>query len=323
MKTRKLIIACGVPLGVAGLLLVLSVLSLSPTISPSTRAEAEQAAPSDWPQLARDAQRSNYTPHQVNPPYCYIWKWYEVPFASRAQPVVVAGRLFMGGMNGILYARDASTGAPLWTFAGDGSPIRHSAGVMGDTVVFSTHGGNTFALNAANGALRWQRYTGPSATAPLMDAGRSRVVVASTDGRLTALRLSDGSVVWQHQSDAPILTSPALSRDGALVFSGNEALYAFALNAETGALAWRTRLYGQSMSERYPVVLSDTVIYRSQPLYSQWQLLAEGDEVMNQAGPVNPDWDADWAAIRPYITAYLAANPHKQTFFVLDARTGA
>jgi polyvinyl alcohol dehydrogenase (cytochrome) len=119
----------------------------------------------DWPQLGRDAQRSNYSPLQVNPPYCYIWKWYEVPFASRAQPVVAAGRLFIGGLDGVLYARDASTGASLWTFAGDGSPIRHSPGVMSGTVVFSTHGGNTFALDAATGALRWQRFTGRSATA--------------------------------------------------------------------------------------------------------------------------------------------------------------
>lgn len=58
----------------------------------------------DWLQLARNAQRSNDTPHQVDPPYCYIWKWYEVPFASRAQPVVVAGRLFIGGMDGVLCA---------------------------------------------------------------------------------------------------------------------------------------------------------------------------------------------------------------------------
>ncbi|MCS6849243.1 MAG: PQQ-binding-like beta-propeller repeat protein [Anaerolineae bacterium] len=286
-------------------------------------AEASQSASlQDWSQLAHDAQRSNYTPHQVNPPYCYIWKWYEVPFASRAQPVVVAGRLFIGGMDGVLYARNASTGASLWTFAGDGSPIRHSAGVMSDTVVFSTHTGNTFALNAVDGSLRWQRYTGPSATAPLMDNARGWVFVASTNGALTALRLSDGAVMWQHQSDAPILTTPALSRDGSLVFAGNEAIYAFALNAGTGALVWRTRLYGQSLSERYPVVLSDVVIYRSQSLYPQPYLLAEGDQVMDQAGPVNPDWDADWNAIQPFITNYLATNPHKQTLFVLNAASG-
>jgi hypothetical protein len=306
----------------AALLAVVVVATAQETVQRAGQAANQSIPIQDWPQLGRDAQRSNYSPLQVNPPYCYIWKWYEVPFASRAQPVVAAGRLFIGGMDGVFYARNASTGASLWTFAGDGSPIRHSAGVLSDTVVFSTHEGNTFALDAATGALRWQRVTGRSATAPLMDAARNRVVVAATDGRLTALNLSDGAVIWQYQSDAPILTTPALSRDGTLIFAGNEAVRAFALNAETGALVWQAQLYGQSLTERYPVVLSDTVIYRSQPLYALWQLLGEGDTVMNQAGAVNTDWDADWNTIRPHIQNYLAGNPHKQTLFVLDAATG-
>ncbi|MGQ9904867.1 MAG: outer membrane protein assembly factor BamB family protein, partial [Anaerolineae bacterium] len=293
------------------------------SLASASATSAQQTIPAqDWPQLGRDAQRSNYSPLQVNPPYCYIWKWYEAPFASRAQPVVAGGRLFIGSLDGVFYARNASTGASLWTFAGDGSAIRHSAGVLSDTVVFSTHDGNTFALNAATGALLWQRVTGRSAAAPLMDAARNRVVVAATDGRLTALNLSTGTVVWQYQSDAPILTTPALSRDGSLIFAGNEAVRAFAVNADTGALVWQTQLYGQSLTDRYPVVLSDTVIYRSQPLYALWQLLGEGDSVMNQAGAVNANWDADWNAIRPYIQNYLAGNPHKQTLFVLDAATG-
>ncbi|MGQ9481641.1 outer membrane protein assembly factor BamB family protein [Chloroflexus sp.] len=180
---------------------------------------AQRTTPAqDWPQLGRDAQRSNYSPLQVNPP-CYIWKWYEVPFASRAQPVVAGGRPFIDGLDGVLYARHASTGTSLWTFAGDGSAIRHSAGVLSDTVVFSTYDGNTFALNAATGALLWQRFTGCSATAPLMDAACHRVVVAATDGRLTALNLTTGAVVWQYQSNVPVLTIPALSRDGSLSVS--------------------------------------------------------------------------------------------------------
>jgi hypothetical protein len=107
-----------------------------------------------------------------------------------------------------------------------------------------------------------------------------------------------------------------------LIFAGNEAIYAFAVHAETGALVWKTRLYGQSLGERYPVVLRDVVVYRSQPLYALWQLLHEGDAVMNQAGPVRTNWDNDWNAVRPYITSYLTANPHKQTFFVLSTATG-
>ncbi|RCK73220.1 MAG: Serine/threonine protein kinase related protein [Anaerolineae bacterium] len=296
---------------------------------PSARAEttSPQAATSaladaDWPQLGRDPQRSNYSPQQVNPPYCYIWKWYEVPFASRAQPVVAAGRLFIGGMDGVLYARNASTGAHLWTFPGDGSPIRHSAGVAGDLVVFSTHQGNTFALSATTGALRWQRLTGRSATAPLIDTSRNRVIVASTDGRLSALDLNNGNLVWQYDSGAPILTTPSMSHDGRLIFAGNEAIYAFAVNAETGVEVWRTRLYGQSLSERYPVVLPDSVIYRSQPVYSLWQLLHEGDDVLDSGGTIRTDWDEDWQAVKGHILNYLSANPHKQTFFVLNSANG-
>ncbi|MCX7841365.1 MAG: hypothetical protein N2559_18170, partial [Anaerolineae bacterium] len=58
-------------------------------------------------------------------------------------------------------------------------------------------------------------------------------------------------------------------------------------------------------------------------LYPLWQLLGEGDEVLDSAGEIRTDWDADWSVVRPYIINYLAANPHKRTFFVLDAATGA
>lgn len=283
--------------------------------------DANEVLPADWPQLGRDAQHTNYSPQQVNPPYCYAWKWYGVPMASRAQPVVAAGRLFIGGMDGVIYARDATTGAELWKVQTDG-PIRHSAGVLDDTVIFSSHDGFTYALNVVNGAQLWKAATGPSATAPLIDAARGWAYVASTLGKLTALRASDGAVQWTFDAGAPILTSPALSTDGSRVYLGSEAIEAIAVNAQTGAPIWRTRLQGQSLSERYPVVADGVVIYRSQPLYFFHHLLHEGDAVMDSAGSRETDWAADWAKVRPKIVAYLAAQPSKQTFFVLSETTG-
>ncbi|NJM40482.1 MAG: PQQ-like beta-propeller repeat protein, partial [Anaerolineae bacterium] len=97
---------------------------------------------------------------QVDPPYCVAWKWYQVPLSGRSQPVVGNGVLYMGSMNGKLYARDARTGAPKWEFAADG-PIRHTAGVLvgsivggNGLVVFSTYNGlngSTYALDASTG----------------------------------------------------------------------------------------------------------------------------------------------------------------------------
>ena len=299
---------------VSTLLITTGVMTRSP--SPSF------AASGDWPQLGHDPQRTNYTSVQVDPPYCYTWKWYEVPIVSRAQPVVADGRLFIGSMNGLLYARNASTGAPLWSFASQG-PIRHSAGVMGSTVVFSSHDGYTYALNAANGALQWRANTGPSETAPLMDEARGWVYVASGNGKLTALSLANGAQMWQYDAGAPILTSPSLSTDGQTVFLGSEDIRALAVRASDGVERWRALLQGQSLADRYPVVVADTVIYRSQPVYHFHLLLHEGDDIMDQAGSVNSNWDSDWANVRPRIVNYLTAEPAKQTFFVLDAATGA
>lgn len=276
----------------------------------------------DWPQLGHDAQRTNDTSVQVNPPYCYTWKWYEAPIATRAQPVVANGRLFVGSMDGVMYARNASTGASLWAINA-GSPIRHSAGVMSDTVVFTTHAGYTLALDAATGSLKWKTLTGSGSTAPLMDGSLGRVYAASSDGTMSALNLSDGSRIWQYDSGGPILTSPSLSVDGQTIFAGNENIYAIAVNAANGSEIWRTRLQGQSLAERYPVVSGSAVIYRSQPLYFFHVLLQEGDQVMDQAGALSASWAADWANVRPRIIDYLTATPSKQTFFVLNASDGS
>jgi uncharacterized repeat protein (TIGR01451 family) len=303
-------------------LLLVSALLVATGVVTNSPSPAFAAASGDWPQLGHDPQRTNYTSVQVDPPYCYTWKWDEVPIASRAQPVVADGRLFIGSMNGLLYARNASTGAPLWSFASQG-PIRHSAGVAGSTVVFSSHDGYTYGLNVANGALQWKTYTGPSQTAPLMDEARGWVYVASSSGRLTALSLANGAQVWQYDSGAPILTSPALSSDGQTVFLGNEDIRAIAVRASDGGELWRTSLQGQSLADRYPVVAADKVIYRSQPLYFFHLLLHEGDDIMDQAGSVNSDWAADWSNVKPRIVDYLTAQPAKQTFFALNAATGA
>lgn len=275
----------------------------------------------EWPQLGQNAQRSNYSPFQVDPPYCFAWKWYETPMASRAQPVVSRGRLFVGDMEGVLHARDATSGAPLWKYASSG-PIRHSAGVLNGIVVFSSHDGYTYALDEKSGNLRWKTYSGPSATAPLLDQSRNWVYIASTNGDLMALDLASGDKAWVYHSEAPILTSPSLSRDRQTIFTGNEAVIALAINANNGQERWRTALQGQSLSDRYPVVTEDHVIYRSQPLHFFHWLLAEGDEVLENSGSLQASVDEDWELVRPSILAYLESNPDKQTFFVLNTHTG-
>jgi hypothetical protein len=277
----------------------------------------------DWPQLGRDAQHTNYSPQQVDPPFCYAWKWYGAPIASRAQPVVANGVLFVGTLDGTILARNATTGAALWS-ANVGSPIRNAVAATAETVFTGAFRGETVALDATSGAQKWSTDTGSSATAPLLDAASNRLYVASTTGVLTALDAANGAILWQADLGAPILATPALSADGAALYLGVEAAEAVAVRAVDGGVLWRTKLQGQSLAERYPVVAGAQVIFRSQPLDHFHPLLHQGDDVLDKAGAVNrTDWQADWSAVRPQILTYLADNPDKQTFFVLDAVSGA
>jgi len=280
----------------------------------------------DWPQLQHDPQRTGYTPEEVRPPFTYLWKWNEVPFAGRTQPVVANGRLFIGGLDGVMYARDAHTGAPLWSYLTDG-PIRHSAAAYNGRVFFGSYDGCVYALDATNGMLVWRYETGAGiVTAPAV--ADNTVYIGSTDGVFYALNAADGNPRWTYDVGFPILTSAALSIDGSTVYFGAENINAYALNTANGSLKWQTQLQGQSLADRWPVVTGDLVIYRSQSLYNFHKLLHDGDDVMDQAGPygghtLDPaEWVADWAQVRPHIVNYLTDNPDRQTFFALDSDTG-
>lgn len=274
----------------------------------------------DWPQLQHDAQRTGYTLNDASlgsgEHYTYLWKWNEVPFASRTQPVVVNGRLFIGGLDGVLYARDAQTGEHCWTFTTAG-PIRHSAAVYKNQVIFGSHDGKIYALNTTDGKLNWQFQTnGGIATAPAV--ANDTVYIGSTDGVFYALNTNNGDARWSYNVGSPILTSAAVSVDGQSVYFGAENITAYALNAANGSLLWSTRLQGQSLADRWPVVVGDVVIYRSQSLHHFHDLLHDGDDVMDEAGSVSTNWAADWAKVKPKIINHLTENPDQQTFFVLD-----
>ena len=55
----------------AALLAVVVVATAQETVQRAGQAASQSIPIQDWPQLGRDAQRSNYSPLQVNPPYCW------------------------------------------------------------------------------------------------------------------------------------------------------------------------------------------------------------------------------------------------------------
>jgi outer membrane protein assembly factor BamB len=125
---------------------------------------------------------------------------------------VTPGTLFGGGVsydNGRLYATngagdaaalDAKTGAIVWIVRPAG-PLRGSPTVANDNVYVVSQDNQLFAINPADGKVRWNG-SGSSESAGVLGAAapaaaQGTVVAGYSSGELTAYRYENGQVVWQ------------------------------------------------------------------------------------------------------------------------------
>ena len=125
----------------------------------------------------------------------------------RCAPTVAEGRVVTFGVRGVLSCLDAASGKLLWRkddfpgalprFFTAAAPI-----VTGGVCVAQVGGegkGGVVAYDLATGEERW-RWTGDSpayASPVLMTADGVKLIVAETEGKLLALALADGKLVWE------------------------------------------------------------------------------------------------------------------------------
>lgn len=184
-----------------------------------------------------------------------------------SSPAVCGGVVYSVSLDGNLYAVDAASGLEKWRFATQGER-RHTApgmdyaapatevmpdpwdlflsspAVTEDTVYFGSGDNCVYAVNAANGALRWKYKTGDVVHGSPAIAG-GMVYIGSFDTFLYALNAVDGTLVWKFKTgddaQAHLMTGIAGSAcvaDGAVYFGCRDAKV-YALDARSGSLRWQ------------------------------------------------------------------------------------
>jgi outer membrane protein assembly factor BamB len=176
-----------------------------------------------------------------------------------SSPAVANGIVYVGSEDTNLYAVDAKTGRERWRFA-TGAAVSSSPAVVAGVVYVGGMDTYVYAINADSGEQIWKARVGQAFSSPAVVDGVVYVGAAQT---LFALDAKTGNEVWRAQTGGPTECSPAVS--GNSVFIGNDAGTMLAVDRATGTERWRFQAKDAILSS--PAVANGMVYFGSNDKY--------------------------------------------------------
>jgi outer membrane protein assembly factor BamB len=182
---------------------------------------------------------------------------------THSTPTIDAARrlVYIGANSGWFYAFDADDGKLRWRFPTAG-PIKSTAALEGDAVLFTSWDQCLYALHKTDGHLLWRYHTQARAmSSPAVDPTAGRVYAGSHDRRFYCVSRAHGLRRWRAVTGGRIMSSPVIASWGpqrckaVLVGSNDGGLYLF--DAATGAQLGRHRLNAKLTS--VPLIANATV----------------------------------------------------------------
>ncbi len=151
-----------------------------------------------------------------------------------ASPAVRGGRVYIGDYDGKLYCLDAKSGDLLWDFQTE-AEINSSANFYKDTVVFGSQDGILYCLEAKSGKVVFE-YESQDMIQCSPAVVDDRAFVAGCDGRLHVVDLLKGERVRDIDLSAPTLCTAAIRRN--MAFVGTTGSTLFGVDWQKGEVVW-------------------------------------------------------------------------------------
>ena len=157
-----------------------------------------------------------------------------------SSPVVADGTVYVGSGDGNLYALDAATGEPRWTFR-TGNVV-HASPAFADGIVFvGSWDGDFYAVDAKTGAEKWRFHGGQDPaihnqvgfqSSPAVVDGV--VYVGCRDANLYAIDAATGKEKWRVDHEGSwVVASPAVAGGRVYYATSDSSLY-LVVEAATG-----------------------------------------------------------------------------------------
>ncbi len=164
-----------------------------------------------------------------------LWQ-FDTAHTIAATPAIWREAAIIGDASGTVYSFDLKSGKVRWTFKTENA-VYSTPDAAFDRVVFGSTDGGIYALKTANGKLAWKYQTDrPIVASPRIAEGI--VYIGSSEGKFRALNLADGKLLWEFAGLGNYVETRPLVHAGKVIFGAWDQ-HLYALDAKTGALAWK------------------------------------------------------------------------------------
>jgi outer membrane protein assembly factor BamB len=173
-------------------------------------------------------------------------RWaYETGDQLRCSPTIADRKTFLGGCDGKLHIVDVTTGQAI----GEGLPLEGPTGstpsAIDHWVIVPTHSGTIFGIDAPSTERRWTFVDSERSqeieTSPAVHDGLAFVLTKNR--RCLALKVADGTLVWEYVLKKPSQASPVVC-DGRIWFGSSDGRLV-ALDEKTGKEVWQAEHQGK------------------------------------------------------------------------------
>jgi len=223
-----------------------SIVALTTALGVVAAALQGPAASDAWPMFRGSSALAGVSATSFPAPLRPRWS-YQAKDAIESTAAIADGVVYVGSMDGSLYAIDLATGALRWQYqtksqVGESSPLVH-----GGLVYIGDLDGVIHAVDVPTGKARWTFKTDGEIKSSPNVAG-DRIYVGSYDQHLYCLSAMTGTLVWKYRTEGPVHGTPAIDK-GTVYISGcdetfraidagsGKQVYEMPLGAYTGASA--------------------------------------------------------------------------------------
>ena len=191
-----------------------------------------------------------------------VWS-YSTGGEVSATPIIQDSVVYVGSLDGKLYAINAGNGSQKWSTGKmrSGGGISSTVTISKGIIYLGDYGGWFYAFDAKNGAELWS-YIVPSPyrnfNAAAVVSGDSTIFIGDYDGKVYALNAATGIPRWYTTSTGNPLASGVALYNNTLYVGAMPKLYAF--DAAGGALKWRGMVTGYEVFDASPTISNNKVL---------------------------------------------------------------